>query len=169
MEVERLLLRQRHWRGNIQMDLILYGPCIILQYICNPTKYTTFYDWVYSHLVARHVSDLNVHSHERLQAVCCRFGMCWNINLVCMSVGYVMSVSLWIRCIMKLWGMSICVWLCGVLPLNCLKYIIVKTVNISIIKNKQLNISKIKIIHKISYHIISKTFHIYIIKIIEDI
>ena len=28
--------------------LILYGPCIILQYRCNPTGYTVFYDWVYS-------------------------------------------------------------------------------------------------------------------------
>ena len=25
-------------------DLILYGPCIILQYICNPTRYTMFDD-----------------------------------------------------------------------------------------------------------------------------
>ena len=30
------------------------------QYICKPTRYTTFYDWVNSqHLAARHVSDLN--------------------------------------------------------------------------------------------------------------
>ena len=33
---------------------------IILQYLCNPTGYTMFYDQVYSyHLVTRHVSDLN--------------------------------------------------------------------------------------------------------------
>ena len=25
-------------------SLILYGPCIILHYICNPTRYTVFYD-----------------------------------------------------------------------------------------------------------------------------
>ena len=43
-----------------RIHLILYGPCIILQYICKPTRYTTFYDWVYSqNLVARHVSVLN--------------------------------------------------------------------------------------------------------------
>ena len=26
------------------INLILYGPCIILQYICNPTRYTIFDD-----------------------------------------------------------------------------------------------------------------------------
>ena len=47
------------WR-HVSVNLILYGPCIILQYICKPTRYTRFYDWVYSqHLAARHFSDLN--------------------------------------------------------------------------------------------------------------
>ena len=44
----------------IQRNLILYGRCIILKYICKPTRYVMFCDWVYSqHLVARHVSNLN--------------------------------------------------------------------------------------------------------------
>ena len=32
--------------GNetVLLNLILYGPCIILQYICNPTGYTIFDD-----------------------------------------------------------------------------------------------------------------------------
>ena len=39
--------RGRHrsrWEYNIKMDLILYRPCIILQYVRNPTRYTIFND-----------------------------------------------------------------------------------------------------------------------------
>ena len=32
----------RQWLESLQ--LILFGPCIILQYICNPARYTMFYD-----------------------------------------------------------------------------------------------------------------------------
>ena len=32
------------WEDNIKMDLILYGPCVILQYIRNPTRYKIFDD-----------------------------------------------------------------------------------------------------------------------------
>ena len=50
----------RSWTLLSDINSILYGPCIILQYICNPIRYTAFYDWVYSwHFVAGHVSDLN--------------------------------------------------------------------------------------------------------------
>ena len=28
----------------LAVNLILYGPCIILKYICNPTRYTIFDD-----------------------------------------------------------------------------------------------------------------------------
>ena len=33
------------WRGGIA-NLILYGPCIILQCICSTTKYTKFFLWL---------------------------------------------------------------------------------------------------------------------------
>ena len=32
----------------LDTNLILYGPCIILQYICNPTRYTIFDDFIHN-------------------------------------------------------------------------------------------------------------------------
>ena len=36
--------RARICRKKFHFDLILYVPCIILQYICKPPRYTMFYD-----------------------------------------------------------------------------------------------------------------------------
>ena len=53
------------------VNLIMFGPCIILQYICNPTRYTIFDDFIHN------IQQLNmfrasvVHLQEHSYAACC--------------------------------------------------------------------------------------------------
>ena len=55
-------------KTNTVKYLILYEPCIIMQYyICSPTRYTTsvMVEYLFTIcLTARHVSDLQVHPQE---------------------------------------------------------------------------------------------------------
>ena len=67
-----------HISQEYQINMILYGPCIILYHICSPTGYTKcFNEWVYSALMlARCVSDLTGPSSGAFCTSCiCRFGM----------------------------------------------------------------------------------------------
>ena len=46
-EIDAQLLPDKTAENN-SVNLISYGPCVILQYVCKPTTYTVFYDSVYS-------------------------------------------------------------------------------------------------------------------------